>query len=69
MKPSSPTHAVGAHIGEEEKNGKQKKEEKYINRERASNPATLDNLVASCDPHGSYGGFNLKTLTSCKTKY
>ena len=35
--------------------GKKEKEKKKRNRERVSNPATLDPLVASYDPKGSYG--------------
>ena len=45
-------------IGDEEQNGKQKQEEK--NMERAPNQATMDHLVVSYAPHGSYGGPILK---------
>ena len=55
-KPPTPTLVTGALIGEE----KQKKDDKERNRERVRNPATLDHLVASYDPHGSYGGTFLK---------
>ena len=44
-KPFTTTRAVGALIGEEEKEG---------NKERAPNPTTLDLSVASCDPQGSH---------------
>ena len=54
MKPSTPTQAIDALIGDEEQNGKQKKEKKR-NRERVPNPATPDHMVDSYDPHGSYG--------------
>ena len=43
-------------IGDEERNGNQKKEKKERNRERVPNPATLDNSVAFYDPYASYGG-------------
>ena len=35
--------------------GKKKEEQKERNGERVSNPATLAHLVASYDPHESYG--------------
>ena len=44
-----PTQAIDALIGDEEKNGKQKRK-----REWAPNPDKLDQLVTSCNPHGSY---------------
>ena len=56
-KPSTPTQAICALIGEEEQNGNQKKKK---NKERGPNPAILDPLVASYNPHGPYGGPILK---------
>ena len=61
-KPPTPTGAINVLIGDEERKGKQTKKEKERNRERDPNPATLDHLVASYDPHGSYGGPILKPL-------
>ena len=54
VKPSTPSRATDALIGDEEHNGKRKKEQKERNRERAPNPITLDHLAASYDSHGSY---------------
>ena len=48
----TPSRAIDALIGDE----KQKKEQKERNREEAPNLATLNHLVTSYDPHGSYGG-------------
>ena len=48
----TPTRAIDALKGEEER----KTEEKETNRERDPNPVALDHLVASYDPYGSYGG-------------
>ena len=50
--PSTPTQPLDACMGEEEKNGKQKEEQKK--QEARPQPSYLDNLVASYDPHGSY---------------
>ena len=44
------------HIGDEEQNEKQKKEQNEINRERVPYPITPDHLVASFEPLGSYSG-------------
>ena len=52
VKPPTPTRAIDVLILDEEKNGKQKKEEKERNRGRAPNRFTLDHLVTSYDPHG-----------------
>ena len=48
VKPPTPSQTTDAHIGDEEKN-----EER--NRERVPNPATPDYVVASYEPHDSYG--------------
>ena len=60
------TPAVDALIGEEEQTGK-KEENKERNRDRVSNLATLDTLVASYDPQESYGKPILVTLPPCPT--
>ena len=62
-KPHTLTRAVDALIGVEEQNGKQKKEEKERNRGRDSILATL---VASYDPHGSFGRPILSLLLRSK---
>ena len=51
-KPSTPTLAVDALIGEEEQNAKQEEEQKKQG---------VGSSYASYDPHGSYGGPILKT--------
>ena len=59
VKLSTPTQAIDARMGEEEKNRKQKGEQK---KETGSGPpAQLPRpSVASYDPYGSYGGPTLK---------
>ena len=52
LKPSYPTREINTLIEDEGPKGKKKNEQK--DREWGSNPVTLDNLVASYDPHGSY---------------
>ena len=52
MKASTPSQAIG---GDEEQNGKQKKEQIEKNGQRDPNPVTIDQLVTSYDPNGSYG--------------
>ena len=52
--PLKPIPGIDARIGDEEQNGKQKKE-KERNKERVPNPATQDHSVASYDAQGSYG--------------
>ena len=54
MKTPTLTRAIYALIGEEEQ-----KEEKERNKERDSNPVTLDHSVASYDLHESYGSLIL----------
>ena len=54
MKPPTPAWVIYALIGVEEQKGKRKKEKKKKGAD--PNSATLDHLVASDDPHGSYGG-------------
>ena len=54
-KPCTPTSAIDALIGEEEQTGGERREKKERNRERVSNPPTLDPSVSSYDPQGSYG--------------
>ena len=49
-KPRTPTPAIDELIGEEEQTGKKK----VRNRERVSNPATLDASISSYDPQGWY---------------
>ena len=51
---------MNALIGDEEQNGKQKKEEKERNKERDPNSATQDHLVTYYDPHGTHIGPILK---------
>ena len=55
MKPTTPSRAIYALIGDEEQNGKQKKNK---NKETGSGsqPSYLNHLVASYDPHGSHTG-------------
>ena len=50
-KPKTPTQAIDAFIGDEEQNGKQKKETGNVGT--GSQPSYLS--VACYDPHGSYG--------------
>ena len=57
-KPRTRTPAVDALIGDEEQTRKKEK-----SKERIYNPATLDYLVASYDPHGSYGASIVKFPT------
>ena len=59
-KPSTPTQAIDAHMGEEEKSRKQKEEQKK-KKGADPQPSYLDHLVASYDPYGSYGGPILKS--------
>ena len=51
-KPPTPTGNINALIGDKKQTGKYEKE-KERNNERDPNPATLDHLVASNDPHRS----------------
>ena len=60
-KPPTPTGAINVLIGDEERKGKQTKKEKERNRERDPNPATLNHLIASYDPHGSCDGYILNS--------
>ena len=55
MKPPTPSRGVYELIGDAEQNGKHKKEQKDKNRKRNPNTATLDQVVGSYDPQGSYG--------------
>ena len=64
-KPSTPTQAIDAFIGDEEQNRKQKKEEKERNRERDPNPATLDHSVTSTTMGG---GDSVLVLKGNKTQ-
>ena len=59
VKPSTQSQAIYANIGNEEHNGKQKKNKKK-KTEWVLNPPTPDHLVTSYDPHGSYSGPILK---------
>ena len=53
-KPSTPTQAIDARRGEEEKYRKQKEEQKK-ETESGPQPSYLDHSVDSYDPYGSYG--------------
>ena len=60
-KPSTPTQAIDAHMGEEKRNRKQKEEQKK--KQGADLQSSyLGKSVASYGPYGSYGGPILKTL-------
>ena len=50
VKHPTPSQAIDTIKGEEERNGREKK-----NRERVPNPVNLDHSVAYYDPQGSYG--------------
>ena len=45
VKPLNPTRAIGALIGEEEQNGKPKKERKERSKEQEPNPTTQERQV------------------------
>ena len=57
MKPHTPTRAIDALIGDEERNNRKKNKKKET--EWATNSAALDHLV-TYDPHGSQEGPILK---------
>ena len=54
VKPCTPTQAIDAHMREEEKNRKQKKEQKK--QGTSLQPSYLDHVVVSYDLNGSYAG-------------
>ena len=54
MKPAISSQVTDALIGDEEQNGKHKKNKKK-NREQTLNSSFLEHLIASYDPHRSYG--------------
>ena len=54
-KPLTPTLAIYVLIEDEEKMEENRKENEERNRELTSSTATMDRLISSSDPHGSYG--------------